>query len=115
MDKENNEAWKSRWGINLIKTVPGDRLEQAFDSDKLPSKMELDELGDLMFVLANHHLALAAEMGRNYSRVQWNSDRLARARLNVIKPIHDSIELKITVLKKLFDRKVRQDMRRKND
>jgi len=67
-----------------------------------------------LFVLSTQHLSLAAEMGRNFAAVKWNGNRVDRAKLNMLKPIHDSLDLHITVLKKLYDRKVREDMRRSN-
>lgn len=108
------DKWKNRWGLALIKDVNADRLEWALNNTQKASELSLDELGDLMFVLASHHVSLSAEMGRNFAAMKWNGNNVDRAKLNMIKPIVESIELKITVLKKLFDRRVREDMRRKN-
>lgn len=106
--------WKKQWGLVLITNPNGDRLQKALDATNKPSEMTLDELGDCMFVLSSQHLSLAAEMGRNFAAVKWNGNRVSRAKLNMLKPIHDSLDLHITVLKKLYDRKVREDMRNKN-
>ena len=116
MNEENSifDEWKKQWGLNLINSPEGDRLAAAFDATLHPSVMTLDELGDCMFVLSTQHLSLAAEMGRNFAAVKWNGNKISRAKLNMLKPIHDSLDLHITVLKKLYDRKVREDMRRSN-
>ena len=107
--------WKKQWGLDLINSPTDDRLKSAFDADRTPSTMSLNELGDYMFVLSTQHLSLAAEMGRNFAAVKWNErDRVSRAKLNMLKPIHDSLDLHITVLKKLYDRKVREDMKVRN-
>lgn len=106
--------WKKQWGLSLINKPEGDRLEKSLDAANKPSEMTLDELGDCMFVLSSQHLSLAAEMGRNFAAVKWNGNKVDRAKLNMLKPIHDSLELHITVLKKLYDRKVRQDMKVRN-
>lgn len=112
--KEEFSNWKSRWGLTLIEDVQTDKLEWALGCISEASSLTIDEIGDLMFVLSSHHTALSAEMGRNFARVRWKNDPTSRAKLNMIKPVVESIELKITVLKKLFDRKVREDMRQKN-
>lgn len=107
--------WKEQWGLDLISAPSTDRLKAALDAELQPSHMTLNELGDYMFVLSTQHLSLAAEMGRNFAAVKWNErDRVSRAKLNMLKPIHDSLDLHITVLKKLYDRKVREDMRARN-
>lgn len=113
-DKSIFEDWKKQWGLDLINSPENDRLTRALDASLKPSSMTLDELGDYLFVLSTQHLSLAAEMGRNFAAVKWNGNRVDRAKLNMLKPIHDSLDLHITVLKKLYDRKVREDMRRSN-
>jgi len=111
--KDEFKNWKSRWGLTLIGDVKTDRLEWALGCVSEASSLSLDDIGDLMFVLSSHHTSLAAEMGRTFARLKWSNGDVDRAKLNMIKPIVESIELKITVLKKLFDRKVREDMRSK--
>lgn len=111
MEKENIREQMAKWGAQFAlafnKPPKEDKLEWALDPDLDASKLELDEIGDLMFILSSYHYSLAAEMGRVYARMRYNpSDTVSRYKLNVIKPQHDALEMKISVVKKLFDRKV---------
>lgn len=114
MSQKEFKIWKETWGLNLISSPKEDKLKNVLNPDMDFSLMTIEEVGGALDVLSNYHLALAAEMGRNFAAVNWNGNKNSRAKLNMIKPIHDSIDLRITVLKKIFDKKIREDMRRKD-
>lgn len=102
--------WSHRYGLDkgrrgLDKT----RLDWALDPNLQLSELSIDELGDLMFILSSYHYTLAAEMGRNYSRIKYSrTDKKSEAKLGIIKPLHDSLEVKISIIKKVFDSKIRR-------
>jgi len=112
---EDMAPWASKFALSLRKSPEQDKLHWALNPDLEAAKLDLDETGQLLFILSSYHYSLAAEMGRVYAKMRYNSqDAVSRAKLNIIKPHHDSIELKISVVKKLFDRKVRENIRGNN-
>ena len=77
--------------------------------------MEAKRVDEAMLILASYRLTLASQMGLCFARVKvleatGPRDALLtqRAKLNIIKPWHDAIEAKISVLKKVHDRKVKE-------
>ena len=113
--REKMDKWSAQYALVFNKLPEEDRLKWALNPNLKASTLELDELGELMFVLSSYHFSLAAEMGRVYARMRYdNNDHVSRAKLNIIKPQHDSLEVKISVVKKLFDRKVHAHKRMNN-
>ncbi len=105
--REEMGKWSAKFALFLADSPKEDKLKWALDPNLETAMLGLDELGQLMFILSSFHFTLAAEMGRVYARMRYDSnDSLSRAKLNIIKPQHDSLDLKISVIKKLFDRKV---------
>jgi len=111
--KEKMAEWTSKFGLNINAGPADDKLKWALDPELDVKELDLDETGDLLFTLSSYHYTLAAEMGRVYAIMRYSNDDVARAKLNVIKPQHDSLELKISVVKKLFDRRC-NEYRRQN-
>lgn len=107
------EEWRRSTYMDEISCPGEDQLKLAIEANNVAS-MEIEELGVVIETLANYHLYLAKEMGRIYARVQWNGDRTERAKLNMIKPVHDATKVKLDALKKIFESKVREDKWRKN-
>lgn len=114
MDKNQFNNWKKQWGLDLIMSPTEDLLQKYLDPTINPELLDIQELGQMMSVLSNFHFSLASEMGRKFASVRWKEHKADRAKLNMIKPIHDSLDLRISVLKKIYDRKVRKDMRSNN-
>jgi len=113
--RDEMARWGAQYALAFNKPPEQDRLEWALNPDLNAHELSLDQLGQLMFILASYHYSLAAEMGRVYARMRYNpSDNVSRAKLNIIKPQHDSLEVKINVIKKLFDRKVYASKRMNN-
>ncbi|MHA2063174.1 MAG: hypothetical protein ACXABY_02215 [Candidatus Thorarchaeota archaeon] len=113
--REEMAKWSAQFALGFNKPPETDKLEWALNPNLDTKHLDLDELGQLMFILSSHHFSLAAEMGRVYARMRYdNNDHVSRAKLNIIKPQHDSLEVKISVVKKLFDRKVYAHKRMNN-
>lgn len=112
---EKMAAWSSKFGLNINAGPEEDKLKWALDPNLKVASLDLGQTGELLFILASYHYTLAAEMGRVYAIMRHDNDPLARAKLNVIKPQHDSIELKISVVKKLFDRRIHEHKWRSKD
>lgn len=104
--------WRGSTLIDQIESPKSDQLVLLMGRTD-SRKLSIPELGYIIETLANYHLFLAAEMGRIYARVQYNGDKIERAKLNMIKPVHDSVKVKIDVLKKIFDSKVKEAERKK--
>jgi len=114
MNKETTQkmtTWSRKFGLDINAGPTDDKLKWALDPNLDTTKLDLDKTGDLLFALSSYHYTLAAEMGRVYAIMRHDNDDLARAKLNVIKPQHDSLEIKISVVKKLFDRRANEHRR----
>jgi len=111
--EEEIKEWRKSTYMDKIACPGKDQLETALEITGA-SQLTIPELGLVIETLANYHLYLAKEMGRIYARVQWNSDKTERAKLNMIKPVHDATKVKLDALKKVFDAKVQEDRRRNN-
>jgi len=110
---EKLAKWTQKFGLN-IHTGPGeDKLKWALSPDLDIKSLDLDRAGELMFALSSFHYTLAAEMGRVFAIMRHDNCPMARLKLNIIKPQLESIELKISVVKKLFDRRANEY--RRND
>lgn len=107
------EEWRKSTCMDKISCPGEDQLATALEMSSA-STLDIPDLGIVIETLANYHLYLAKEMGRIYARVQWNGDRIERAKLNMIKPVHDATKVKLDALKKIFEAKVREDKWRNN-
>jgi hypothetical protein len=112
--KEKLRSWSEQFGLNIRSGPENDKLKWALDPKLKVSSLEIDDVGELLFVLSSYHYSLSAEMGRAYALVCYDSDPVARAKLNIVKPQQESIALKISVVKKIFDKKIREHMRSDN-
>jgi hypothetical protein len=113
--KQQIEDWRKQTGLSTLQLGDKTEIEYAMNvqgSDLTTlSPVQMDEV---MSVLANYLLYLAHEMGVLFARVKYleaaGPKRLLygeRAKLNIVKPVHDAIKVKIDLLKKIYDRKVR--------
>lgn len=111
--EEQIEEWRKSTYMDRITCPEQDQLDMAMNLVGI-SELEIKDIGFVIETLANYHLYLAKEMGRIYARVQWNGDKTERAKLNMIKPVHDATKVKLDALKKVFDAKIQEDRRRNN-
>lgn len=111
--KERLAEWTEKFGLNIHAGPENDKLKWALDPTLSPKTLDLEETGELLFVLSSYHYTLSAEQGRVFAIMRHDNCSFARAKLNIIKPQVDSLELKISVIKKLFDRRA-NDHRRVN-
>lgn len=110
---KNIEQWRKSTFIDEISCPGKDQLKDALELTGA-SRLDIAELSLVIETLANYHLYLAKEMGRIYARVQWNGDRTERAKLNMIKPVHDATKVKLDALKKIFEAKIKEEKWRNN-
>lgn len=114
--KNEIENWKKNAGLSTIEMGDKTEIEYAMGicGTELTtlSPVQMDEV---MSNLANYYLFVAHEMGVIFARVRYleaNGPRgllnLERAKLHIIKPVHDAIKVKIDLLKKIYDRKVQE-------
>jgi hypothetical protein len=108
---ENMATWTKKFGLDINAGPTDDKLKWAMDPKLDINSLDLAQTGDLLFALSSYHYTLAAQMGRVYAIMRHDNDPSARFKLNVIKPQHDSLELKISVVKKLFDRRANEHRR----
>ena len=113
--KQAIDKWLKDTGIDQLQPYDTGEIAFAVNAGKDLSGMTAADVDKVMIVLANYRLTLAYKMGVCFARVKvleatGPRDALIeqRAKLNIIKPWHDAIEAKITVLKKIHDRKVRE-------
>ncbi len=110
------ENWRKQTGLSTIEMGDKSEVEYAMGicgtALTTLSPVQMDEV---MSNLANYLLFMAHEMGVIFARVRYLEavgprDKLVveRAKLNIIKPVHDAIKVKIDLLKKIYDRKVRE-------
>ena len=113
--KQQIEDWRKQVGLSTLELGDKDEITYAMNVQGAEltalSPVQMDEV---MSVLANYLLFLAHEMGTLFARVKYlesagPKSRLLgeRAKLNIIKPVHDAIKVKIDLLKKIYDRKVK--------
>lgn len=114
--KEHIEKWLKETGIDQLQPYDTGEIAWALNIGKELVSLDAKTIDEAMIILANYRIMLAYKMGMCFARVktleaQGPRDQLLqqRAQLNIIKPFHDAIEAKITVLKKIHDRKVKSD------
>lgn len=114
--KDEIERWKTATGLSSISMGDKDCIQYAMDVEGVElTTLNVIQLDEVLSILANYHIFLASEMGTLFARVKYleangpSGDlNLQRAKLNMVKPVHDAIKVKIDVLKKIYDRHVRE-------
>ena len=113
--KQEIDQWLKSTGIDRLQPYDTGEIDFAINAGKQLSSMEAAKVDEVMLVLSNYRLNLSFQMGLCFARVKalevtGPRDELIaqRAKLNIVKPWHDAIEAKISVLKKVHDRKVRE-------
>lgn len=113
--KEKIDKWRKEVGLTFIGLGDKELISYAMNvqgSDL--ANLTLVQMDEVMSILANYLLFLAHEMGVLFARVKYlesirsmNLLYAERAKLNIIKPVHDAIRVKIDLMKKIYDRKVK--------
>lgn len=117
--KEQIENWRKEAGLNTIEMGDKSEIEYAmtiYGSDL--TQLSAVQMDEVMSTLANYLIYVAHEMGTIFARVRYlestrgpaSSLNTERAKLNIIKPVHDAIKVKIDLLKKIYDRKVKENV-----
>ena len=113
--KQSIDEWLKQVGIDQLHPYDTGELAWAINVGKELNDLEAAEVDAAMLILANYRLMLSYQMGMCFARVKYLEQRgpraaldAERAKLNIIKPWHDGIEAKITVIKKIHDRKVKE-------
>lgn len=103
------ETWRGKVGFKFAQRPETDPIEEAMNlTGRVVSHMTIDELGECLVTLDGYYTYLNAEMGKIFSRVQFNRDAVERIKLNQIKPFTEAVKVKIDLYKKIYDRKVRE-------
>ena len=114
--KKEIEDWRKQLGLNTLDL--GDKTEIEFAMNVRGADLtalSIVQVDEVMSILANYLLYLAHEMGILFARVKYLESAGPkrhlygeRAKLNIIKPVHDAIKVKIDLLKKIYDRRVKE-------
>lgn len=103
------EEWRDKVGFKFAQRPNTDPIEEAMSlTGSEVASMELDKLGEHLVTIDGYYTYLNAEMGKIFSRVQFNRDPTERIKLNQIKPFTEAVKVKIDLYKKIYDRKVRE-------
>ncbi len=103
------EEWRAKVGFKFVQRPEADPIEEAMSLTGVEvSSMQLDKLGEHLVTIDGYYTYLNAEMGKIFSRVQFNHDPVERIKLNQIKPFTEAVKVKIDLYKKIYDRKVRE-------
>ena len=101
--------WRTKVGFEFAQRPDADPIKKAMSLTGFEIRtMNLDELGEHLVTLDGYYTYLNSEMGKIFSRVQFNRDAFERIKLNQIKPFTESVKVKIDLYKKIYDRKVRE-------
>lgn len=107
--KKQIGSWRNKVGLQFISRPENDPIARAMSLTGTDIRlMSIDDLGQHLVVIDGYYTYLNAEMGQIFSRVQFNSSRTERIKLNQIKPVTEAIKVKIDLYKKIYDRKVRE-------
>lgn len=115
--KDEIDKWVAKIGADKLEPYDTGEMSWALNfSVKQDDEIHPATLDSVMLILSNYRLMLAYQMGLVFARVKYledthaNRNKLAeqRALLNIIKPWHDAIEGKIAVVKKIYDKKIRE-------
>lgn len=112
--KKEIETWKESTRISNISLGDTNEIKAAMGlGAKEISSFSLRELDESLIVLTNYLIYVSYEMGRLFAMVRFlesTDDRqklnIERVKLNIVKPVHDALKVKIDILKKIYDRKI---------
>lgn len=118
MLKDDIDNWKKQVGLSTLSLGDGGEVEYALSiKGSGITLLSITQLDEVMTILANYLIFLAHEMGVLYARVKYlenskNRELLQSERIkyNIIRPVHDAIKVKIDLLKKIYDRKMRENV-----
>lgn len=110
--------WQKEIGLSTLELGPKGEIEYAMNIHGGDlSELSIVQMDEVMSILANYLLFIAHQMGLIYARVKYLESRgpkgkllIERAKLNIIKPVHDAIKVKIDLLKKIYDRRVKENL-----
>lgn len=113
--RDQIDNWRKQIGLSTLQLGDKTEIEYAMNiCGPDLTAISIVQMDEVMSVLANYLLFLAHEMGTLFARVRYlesaGPKRLLyeqRAKLNIVKPVHDAIKVKIDLLKKIYDRRVR--------
>ena len=112
--KQEIEEWRKKIGLDKLAYGDTGEIEWALNVADF-SELEPEKIESAMLILSNLRFTVAYQMGLAFARVKYFEangvrDSLTewRAKLNIIKPYHDAIEAKVAVLKKIYDRRIRE-------
>jgi len=116
--KDDIDNWKKQVGLSTLSLGDGGEVEYALSiKGSGITLLSITQLDEVMTILANYLIFLAHEMGVLYARVKYlenskNRELLQSERIkyNIIRPVHDAIKVKIDLLKKIYDRKMRENV-----
>lgn len=115
--KQEIDAWKKKIGLDKLKYSDTGEVDWALNIGRELSSMEPEKIEAAMLILSNLRFTVAYQMGVAYAYVKYyeaNGPHASinewRIKLNIIKPYHDAIEAKVAVLKKIYDRRIRELM-----
>jgi len=113
--KKEVDAWLEKIGIDQLRPYDTGEISWALNLGGDIKNLEAALIDAAMLILANYRLNVAHQMGMCFARVKYLEERgprdalsTERAKLNIIKPWHDALEAKIAVMKKIYDRKIRE-------
>jgi hypothetical protein len=113
--KKEVDDWLKKIGIDQLKPYDTGEISWALNLGEGIKDLEAAKIDAAMLILANYRLNVSHQMGMCFARVKYLEDRgprdalsAERAKLNIIKPWHDALEAKIAVIKKIYDRRIRE-------
>lgn len=113
--KEQIDNWLKETGIDKLRPYETGEIDWAINIGRKLSTLKIEEIEAAMLILSNYRLTIAHLMGMCFARVKYfeakrDHENLIgqRAKLNIIKPWHDAVEAKVAVIKKIYDRRVRE-------
>lgn len=113
--KQEIETWKKKVGLDQLGFADTGEIAWALNIGTELSKLEPERIEDAMLILSNLRFTVSYQMGMAFAYLKYfesngphNMVGIWRAKLNIVKPYHDAIEAKVAVLKKIYDRRVRE-------
>lgn len=111
--KKDIEGWKKQIGLDGIQSNAQNEIQFVMSlTSKELAAMDAKQFDEIMLVLGNWFFFLSHEMGTIYARVRHMQNTpsekldLERAKLNILKPVHEALKVKIEVFKKVYERKI---------
>lgn len=113
--KKEIEDWKKKVGMDQLSFGDSGRVAWALNVGEELTTAEPQKVEAAMLILSNLRFTVSYQMGLAFARVKYfeaNGPRedltVWRAKLNIVKPYHDAIEAKVAVLKKIYDRRIKE-------